>query len=103
MSSEVGATEAQIENMRRMIQLEVRRAQAELRAAQRGLEAAEASVVAASTAYESRRAQLRAGGTTTAELFDNERQLNRARLVQLDAHVLVQLANVHLAYSVGAL
>ncbi|RLB53452.1 MAG: hypothetical protein DRJ42_11985 [Deltaproteobacteria bacterium] len=103
LSSEVGATEAQIENMRRMIQLEVRRAQAELRAAERGLEAAEASVTAASTAYESRRAQLRAGGTTTAELFDNERQLNRARLVQLDAHVLVQLANVHLAYSVGAL
>lgn len=103
LSSEVSATEAQLENMQRMIHLEVRRAQAELRAAQRGLEAALASVDAATIAYASRQAQLRAGGTTTAELFDNERQLNRARLAHLDARILVELAAVHLAYAVGAL
>ena len=103
MSYEQSATEAQIEEMKRMIRLEVRQAQAELRAAQRGIEAAEAAVEAAESAYETRLAQLRAGNTTTAAVFDNERELNRSRLALLDARVQLQLSSVRLAYAGGLL
>ena len=103
VSYEQVATEAQMEEMKRRIRLEVRQAQAELRAAERGIEAAEAAVRAAESAYESRLAQLRVGNTTTASVFDTERELNRARLALLDARVQLQLSAVRLGYAGGLL
>jgi outer membrane protein TolC len=103
LSAEQQATEAQIQNVERMIRLELRRADAEQRAAIRGIEAAEASLAAAEAAYESRLAQLRVGNTTTSAVFDAKRQLDRARLSLLDAHVRRELANVRMAYAGGVL
>ena len=85
------------------VRLEVRRAQAELHAAELGIEAAQVAVDGAEAAYESRLAQLRAGNTTPAEVYDSERQLNRARLQLLDARVQRQLARVHQRYAMGEL
>ncbi len=103
LSAEQQATESQIQNVERMIRLELRRADAERRASERAIEAAEASLGAAEAAYESRLAQLRVGNTTTVAVFDAQRQLDRARLSLLDARVQRALANVHLAYAAGVL
>lgn len=95
------ATEAQLAQVADAVRLEVRQAHAEAVAATRSLEAAEASASAAQAAYDSRLAQLRAGRTTTADLFAAEGQLNQARLAVLDAAVQLRLAETRLAYAIG--
>lgn len=96
------ALQAQLDELKRGVQLEVRRAVAELRAAHEAIAAARAARTSAEAAYASRLSQLRAGHATITDLFSAEGQLNRARLAELDAAVQLRLAETHLAYATGS-
>lgn len=101
LAAQRAATQARLDQLERLIGLEVRQARARLEAARRGVSAADAALSAASAAYESRLAQVRAGNATTAALFAAEGQLNRARLGHLDAEVELRLGEVRLAHASG--
>ncbi len=103
LSAERAAMEAQLEQLERMVRVEVAQANARSRAARRNIEAAHVAEAAATAAYESRMAQVRAGGATIADLFAAEGQLNRARLATLDAEVALRLAATLQAYAAGEL
>ena len=103
LGAQQAATEAQIEQLERGVGLEVTQAHAQLRAARRSVEAARITEETAHEAYESRLAQLRAGGATTADLFAAEGMLDHARLETLDAEVQLRVAAAHLAYAGGVL
>ncbi|MCB9597023.1 MAG: TolC family protein [Sandaracinaceae bacterium] len=103
LGAEQAAVEAQIEQLERMVRLEVSQAASQARAARQGIEAARVAEQAALAAYEARLSQVRAGEATTAELFAAEGQLNRARLATLDAEVSLRIAATRVAYAAGAL
>ncbi len=103
LGAEQAALEAQIEQLERMVRLEVTQSTAQARAALRTLEAARIAEAAAQAAYDARLAQVNAGESTTAELFAAEGQLNRARLATLDAEVSLRLARTLVDYAHGRL
>ncbi|MEZ4335710.1 MAG: TolC family protein [Sandaracinaceae bacterium] len=103
LGAEQAALAAQIEQLERMVRLEVTQSTAQARAARRTLEAARVAEAAAQAAYDSRLAQVRAGESTTAELFAAEGQLNRTRLATLDAEVTLRIAATQVEYAHGRL
>ncbi len=103
LGAEQAALRAQIEQLSRMVRLEVTQATAQARAARRSLESARVAEAAAQAAYDARVAQVAAGHATTADLFAAEGQLNRTRLATLDAEVALRLAATHVEYAHGRL
>lgn len=103
LGAEQAALQAQIEQLSRMVRLEVTQATAQSRAARRTLESARVAEAAAQAAYDARVAQVAAGHATTADLFAAEGQLNRARLATLDAEVALRVAATHVEYAHGRL
>ena len=101
LQAQADATQAQLDELRRGLQLEVRRTLAQLRAARESFSSAEASRVAAEAAYKSRFAQHSAGHSTSADLLLAETQLDQARLAVLDAAIELRLARTNLAYATG--
>lgn len=100
-NAQIGALEAELNELLRGLDLEVRRSRAVLSHAQRNIDAAQAAVVAAQAAYDRRMAELSAGEVVMADLVAAEQELNGARLKLLDAGIDQQLSRVRLAYAVG--
>ena len=101
LGAQRAATEAQLEQLERLVRLEVRQTSAQLEARRAGLEAARAAQAAAQAAYDARLSQVRAGGATVAELFASEAQLNGARMGVLDAEVGLRVSAAELRYAMG--
>jgi outer membrane protein TolC len=100
-NAQIGALEAELNELMRGLDLEVRRSRAVLAHAQRNIDAAQAAVVAAQAAYDRRMAELSAGEVVLADLAAAEQELNGARLKLLDAGIDQQLGRARLAYAVG--
>lgn len=100
--AEITALEADLAQLLRTLQIEVRGARAGLLRSSRNIDAAIAAELAAQDAYDQRMAALRAGEVTTADLFAAETELNRARLSRFDAAIDQRLARARLDYAIGA-
>lgn len=103
LGAQQAATEAQIAQIERTVRVQMAQAEAQLEAAHETLDAQRALVTSSEAAYESRVAQLRAGGATVADLLAAEARMHRARLGELDAEVSLRVAAVRLAHAAGAL
>lgn len=102
LDNQAAALHAQLDELRRGVQLEVRRTLAQLSAAREAMASAQSARVAAEAAYRSRLAQLHADHATTADLLLTEGQLNQARLAELDAAIDLRQARTNLAYATGS-
>jgi outer membrane protein len=102
LGAQADAVRAQLDELRRGLQLEIRRTLAQLRAAREAWTSAESARTAAEAAYQSRRAQLTSGHSTSADLLLSEGQLNQARLAVLDAAIELRVAHSNLEYAVGS-
>jgi outer membrane protein TolC len=100
-SAQIAALEAELGELLRSLELEVRRSRATLSHSQRNIDAAKVAVLAAQAAYDRRMAELSAGEVVLADLVASEQELNVARLRELDAGIDQQLARVRLAYALG--
>jgi outer membrane protein TolC len=101
-NAQIRALEADLSELVRALELEVRTARASLSRSSRSIEAARVATVAAEAAYAQRSAELSAGEVTLADLFSAENELNMARLRLLDAAIEQQLSRARLAYAVGS-
>jgi outer membrane protein TolC len=99
--AQIAALQAELGELLRALDLEVRRSRATLAHAQRNIDAGQAAVEAAQAAYDRRMAELTAGEVVLADVIAAEQELNGARLRVLDAGIEQQLARVRLAYAVG--
>ncbi|HEX6244245.1 MAG TPA: TolC family protein [Polyangiales bacterium] len=99
--AQIEGVEAELKELLRSLELEVRRSRVTLAHAQRNIEAAQAAVVAAQAAYDRRMAELGAGEVVMADVIAADQELNGARLRVLDAGIDQQLARVRLAYALG--
>ncbi|HET8932212.1 MAG TPA: TolC family protein [Polyangiales bacterium] len=102
LRAQTEAVQAQLQELKRGLQLEIRRTLAQLNAAKEAMVSAESSRTAAEAAYQSRLAQLKAGHSTSADLVLAEVQLDQARLSVLDAAIELRLARTNLAYATGS-
>lgn len=102
LTAQSEATQAQLQELKRALQLEIRRSLAQQRTAQESLKAAQTAQTSAEAAYKSRLAQLKSGHSTSADLLLSETQLDQARLSVLDAAIELRLAQTNLAYAVGS-
>jgi outer membrane protein TolC len=102
LAAQAEAVQAQLGELRRALQLEIRRTLAQLKAAREAYSSADTARNAAESAYQSRRAQLNAGHSTSADLLLSEGQLDQARLAVLDAAIDLRLARSNLTYATGA-
>lgn len=106
-SSVAGAAEvaldSHIEQLERMVRIEVRHAFARAGAAQRRMDAADASVNATRASHEARQTAWRAGASTTNDVLDAEQASTAAQLRRNDAEVESALADVALAHAMGTL
>jgi outer membrane protein len=100
-SAQIEAQQAELGELLRSLDLEVRRSRATLSHSQRNIDAAQAAVAAAQAAYDRRMAELGAGEVVLADVIAADQELNAARLRVLDAGVEQQLARVRLAYALG--
>lgn len=100
-NAQIRALQAELGELLRSLDLEVRRSRATLAHSQRNIDAATAAVVAAEAAYERRMAELHAGEVVLADVVASEQELNSARLSLLDAGIDQQLARTRLAYALG--
>jgi outer membrane protein len=99
--AQISALEAELGEMLRSLELEVRRSRVTLTHSQRNIDAANAAVAAAQAAYDRRMAELGAGEVVMADVIAADQELNAARLRVLDAGIEQQLARVRLAYALG--
>lgn len=102
LQAQAAAVQAQLGELRRGLQLEIRRTVAQIRAAREAMTSAESARTAAEAAYQSRLAQLNAGHSTSADLLLAEGQLDQARLAVLDAAIELRLSRTYLDYATGA-
>lgn len=100
-NAQIRALEAELAELLRALEVEVRTARASVSRSERSIEAARVAAAAAEAAYTQRRAELNAGEVTLADLFGAENELNTARLRLLDAAIEQQLQKARLAYAVG--
>ena len=100
-SAQIAVLEAELRELLRALDLEVRRSRVTLAHSQRSIDAAKTAVVAAEAAYARRMAELRAGQVVLADVVAAEQELNAARLSMLDAGIDQQLARVRMAYALG--
>jgi outer membrane protein TolC len=100
-TAQIRALEADLLELLRALDLEVRTARASLSRSSRSIEAAQIAAKAAEAAYLQRTAELGAGEVTLADLYSAENELNLARLRLLDAAIEQQLQKARLAYAVG--
>lgn len=102
LKAQAEAVQFQLQELKRGLQLEIRRSLAQLKSAKEALTSAQASQTSAEAAYQSRLAQLKAGHSTSADLLLAEVQLDQARLSVLDAAIELRLARSNLAYATGS-
>ncbi|HKP55298.1 MAG TPA: TolC family protein [Polyangiales bacterium] len=100
-NAQIAAIEAELGELLRSLDLEVRRSRVTLAHSQRNIDAAQTAVTAAEAAYTRRMAELHAGQVVLADVVASEQELNAARLRMLDAGIDQQLARVRLAYALG--
>jgi outer membrane protein TolC len=101
-TAQIRALEADLAELLRGLELEVRTARASVARSGQSIEAARAAAVAAEAAYAQRNAELAAGEVTLADVFSAESELNAARLRLLDAAIEQLVQRARLAYALGA-
>lgn len=95
------AAEANLNQLRDGVRIEVTQAYEELRGARAAIEAARVGVTAAEESYNVRLRQVDAGAAVANDVIDAESDLTRARLALVDAQIAAKLARDRLSHAVG--
>ena len=94
-------TEADMDQLRDAVRLEVAQARETFATSQAAFEAARVGITAAEESYRVRVDQLQAGAAVTSDVIDAETDLTRARLQIIDAAISIRLARARLAQALG--
>jgi outer membrane protein TolC len=92
---------AQLEGLRRGVEMEVAQAWAELRNARAGIELARIAREASEAAYKATVAQFRAGKATVTDLITAQGEQVSAQLQFVNAHIDTRVAETKLRYAAG--